>query len=261
MRLQPRRVEARTFCLWRCAPRGWSLQMCLQILLSAVEQRDDRRGPTSEDQIRSHLSMMASAGNGARRFAAGPQARTVAQVVTCCCSGGTCLPRRRPRQTNLCVEPAALNSLWLCPAPYSVRFGGWKVLCIRLVPEGGVALRRNLARLAGFRAKRNETFRLQKTVMGAVASGLGIVGFPTCAWVLGRKIVPLGIELRRRSAFGSPTAWAAVLFPRWATGPCQSVQDSRGLRANWSIQANLKQYIRKAESPAHLFGGFSTEGR
>jgi hypothetical protein len=207
---------------------------------------------------------MASAGNGARRFAAEPQARAVVQVLTCCCFGGICLPRRRPRQTNLCVEPAALNSLWLCPAPYSVRFGGWKVLCIHLVPEGGVALRRNLVRLAGFRAKRSEIFRLQKAVMGAVASGPGIVGFPTFAWVLGRKIVPLGIELHRRSAVGSPTAGAAMLFPGFAkrpTGPCQSVQNSRGLRANSSIQANLKQYIRKVESSAHLFGGFSTEGR
>ena len=132
------------------------------------------------------------------------------------------------------------------------------------MPKGGVALRRNLARLTGFRAKRSEIFRLQKTVMGAVAGGPGMVGFPTCTWVLGSKIVPLGIELRRRSAVGSPTSWAAVLFPGFArrpTGPCQSVQNSRGLRANSSIQANLKQYIRKVESPAHLFGGFSTEGR
>jgi hypothetical protein len=55
---------------------------------------------------------------------------------------------------------------------------------MRPVPEGGVALRRDLARLAGFRAKRSEIFRLQKTVLGALASGPGIVGFPTGACCL-----------------------------------------------------------------------------
>jgi hypothetical protein len=141
-------------------------------------------------------------------------------------------------------------------------------LCIRLVPEGGVALRRKLARLAGFRAKRSDIFRLQKTASAAPSLGqpptASIVGFPTYAWMLGGKIVPLGTELRRRSAFGSHTAAAAALFPGFAGRPtarCKLVQNSRGLRTNSSIQANLKQYIRKAESPTHLFGGFSTEGR
>jgi len=70
---------------------------------------------------------------------------------------------------------------------------------MRPVPEGGVALRRNVARLAGFRARRGGTFRLQKAasvapVISAVANGAASIGFPTYAWTRSRTIVPLGVE-------------------------------------------------------------------
>ena len=92
----------------------------------------------------------------------------------------------------------------------------------------------------------------------------GMIGFPTYAWSHGRNIVPLGVGLGPLLAVGSHTGPAAVLYARACQtidGPVAICANSGGLRMNSSIQSNLKQYIRRAESSTHLFEGFSTEGR
>jgi hypothetical protein len=100
----------------------------------------------------------------------------------------------------------------------------------------------------------------------AIANAAGRL--PTSAVMSGRKIVPLGINFAGRSIFGPHSVPAAAVFPgfiRWPVvhGTVGTRQNSRGLRTNSSIRANLKQYKHtyKGESLPHLFRALSTEGR
>lgn len=83
----------------------------------------------------------------------------------------------------------------------------------------------------------------------AVANSTGIGVLPTCACALGGKIIPLEVELRRlydiwpsyRPGCGRiPTVRHMIDWLVASLTP----QNSRGLRTNSSIPANLKRYIR-----------------
>jgi hypothetical protein len=99
---------------------------------------------------------------------------------------------------------------------------------MQLVRESGVAQRLIVARLAGFPASRRGIFRPWGTapaaaiVAPAIAKRASILYFTTSTGMLGRKIVPPRIELRRRSTPGSKMAvrhagtCAATRFP-WFT--------------------------------------------
>jgi hypothetical protein len=76
---------------------------------------------------------------------------------------------------------------------------------MRPVRESGVPQRRIVAGLAGLPVSRGGIWRPRGTASAApisaeaIANRASIVGFPTKACIVGRKIVPLRIELRRRS--------------------------------------------------------------
>jgi hypothetical protein len=104
---------------------------------------------------------------------------------------------------------------------------------MHLVRESGVPQRLIIARLAGFPVSRRGIFRPWGTapaaaiVAPAIAKRASVFYFTSKTCMLGRKIVPPHIELRRRSAPGSKMAvrHARARVPR---------QDSRGLRINSS---------------------------
>jgi len=132
------------------------------------------------------------------RALAGPAGTTILRVVYIC-------PEKRCRRTNLLVEPEGLNPLRLCPVSYSVKFSGWKDLRMRPVRESGVPQRWIVARLAGLPVSRGGISRPGGTASAtaisaaAIANRASVVGFPTNACIIGRKIIPLRVDLRRRS--------------------------------------------------------------
>jgi hypothetical protein len=79
-----------------------------------------------------------------------------------------------------------------------------------------------------------------------VAHGAGIGVFPTYASTLGGKIIPLEVELRRRCDIWLSDHPGNGGIAEYGTGwwTPSTRQNSRGLRTNSSIQANLKGYIR-----------------
>src|ERR1700719_3118979 len=80
----------------------------------------------------------------------------------------------------------------------------------------------------------------------AVAYGAGIGVFPTYASALGGEIIPLEVELRRRCDIWLSDHPGDGRIAEYGTGwwTPSTRQNSRGLRTNSSIQANLKGYIR-----------------
>jgi hypothetical protein len=210
MRLQPRRIEARTF--WH--PKRRTTGAPPEV--AADDQQGQRRSR--------HFQPITLFPGGTL---AGRTGTTILRVVYGC-------PEKRRRRTNLLVEPEGLNPLRLCPVSYSVKFGGWKDLRMRPVWESGVQ-RRIVARLAGFPVSRggiNPAMRHGVSSgdrCGAIANRASIAEFPTSACMLGRKIVPLCIEFRRRSTPGSP---ATAMLLKCPSGTWMGVarQDSRGLR-------------------------------
>jgi DNA-binding transcriptional LysR family regulator len=99
----------------------------------------------------------------------------------------------------------------------------------------------------------------------AVANGAGIGVFPTYACALGGKIVPLDIELRRPFDIWLSYHPGSGRIPRVRSMIDWLVEAFNPARFPWFkdefIHPNDLKAVYKGESLAHLFGGFTTEGR
>jgi DNA-binding transcriptional LysR family regulator len=99
----------------------------------------------------------------------------------------------------------------------------------------------------------------------AVANGAGIGVFPTYACALGGKIVPLDLELRRPFDIWLSYHPGSGRIPRVRSMIDWLVEAFNPARFPWFkdefIHPNDLKAVYKGESLAHLFGGFTTEGR
>jgi DNA-binding transcriptional LysR family regulator len=99
----------------------------------------------------------------------------------------------------------------------------------------------------------------------AVANGAGIGVFPTYACALGGKIVPLEIELRRPFDIWLSYHPGSGRIPRVRSMIDWLVEAFNPVRFPWFkdefIHPNDLKAVYKGEPLAHLFGGFTTEGR
>jgi DNA-binding transcriptional LysR family regulator len=99
----------------------------------------------------------------------------------------------------------------------------------------------------------------------AVANGAGIGVFPTYAWALGGKIIPLEVELRRPFDIWLSYHPDSGRIPRVRHMIDWLVEAFNPAKFPWFkdefIHPNELKAVYKGESLTHLFGGFSTEGR
>jgi DNA-binding transcriptional LysR family regulator len=99
----------------------------------------------------------------------------------------------------------------------------------------------------------------------AVANGAGIGVFPTYACALGGNIVPLEVELRRSYDIWLSYHQGSGGIPRVRRMIDWLVEAFNPTRFPWFkdefIHPSEFKAVYKGESLAHLFGGFSTEGR
>ncbi len=99
----------------------------------------------------------------------------------------------------------------------------------------------------------------------AVANGAGIGVFPTYAWVLGGKIVPLEVELRRPFDIWLSYHPGSGRIPRVRHMIDWLVDAFNPVKFPWFkdefIHPRELKAVYKGESLTHLFRGFSAEGR
>jgi DNA-binding transcriptional LysR family regulator len=99
----------------------------------------------------------------------------------------------------------------------------------------------------------------------AVANGAGIGVFPTYAWALGGKIIPLEIELRRSHDIWLSYHPGSGRIPRVRHMIDWLVEAFNPAKFPWFsdefIHPREFKALYKGETLTHLFGGSSTEGR
>jgi DNA-binding transcriptional LysR family regulator len=99
----------------------------------------------------------------------------------------------------------------------------------------------------------------------AVANGAGIGVFPTYACALGGKIVPLDLELRRPFDIWLSYHPGSGRIPRVRSMIDWLIEAFNPARFPWFkdefIHPNDLKAVYKGKSLAHLFGGFTSEGR
>ena len=99
----------------------------------------------------------------------------------------------------------------------------------------------------------------------AVANGAGIGVFPTYACALGGKIIPLEVELRRPFDIWLSYHPGSGSIPRVRHMIDWLIEAFNPAKFPWFrdefIHPSEFKPVYKGESLAHLFGGFSTEGR